>query len=205
MPYNDDVGDFMENQFESLINNIKQYTTSAIFAVVHNPTLDTDLLYVYTRGASRKILVFDKTKDIKPIAKVLYNIGKYAINLSSIEVEEDYQRNGIGSSLMQLMLAHGDSLGATELHGMAKPINNIKGITIVGKDCMQEELCAIKQFYCANGCTFDEETDIYADEYDFSQSWQGGEKVKDLDDNLLEFACQILSKEQTLTHKPKTL
>lgn len=71
MPYNDDVGDFMEHQFESLINNIKQYTTSAIFAVVHNPNLGTDLLYVYTRGASRKILVFDKTENLRPIAKLL--------------------------------------------------------------------------------------------------------------------------------------
>ena len=204
MPYNDDVGDFMEHQFEPLINNIKQYTTSAIFAVVHNPNLGTDLLYVYTRGASRKILVFDKTENLRPIAKLLYNIGSHTINLSSIEVEEEYQRNGIGSSLMQLMLAHGDSLGATNLYGMAKPINNIKGITIVGKDCMQEEFGAIKQFYCANGCTFDAETDPYSDEYDFSQSWQGGEKIKSLDDNLLEFACQILAKEPTLTHKPKT-
>lgn len=194
------------SDFESMIKSIKQYNPTAAMEVVHNEKLSQDFLYVYVRGASRKIMVFEEGNEIKPVATVLYSIGSSTVNISSLEVDEKFQRNGIGTSLMQTILAHGDCLGATRLKGSATPINTIKDVSSFAEDNRQQEQQAINSFYSANGCHFIEGQTYTTDGEKFEQMWKSGEKIKSLPEDLILLTSAIVETEPSkIQNHPKTV
>ena len=160
----------MENlKFQQIINEINKYTQNVVFQVVFNQKLNKELLVCFTTSSKSSIMVFDENSNINEIAKISYAIRGNNVVVSSIEVNSDYQQNGIAKMLFNIALAHADFQLANNAFGDVDPINDIRGID---KDNFEKHKETLIEIYKKLGCSYCEETNR------FNISWEHGERIE---------------------------
>ena len=137
-----------------------------------NKKLDKQFVLIAVNGIHQRIAIFDALAEMKKVATILYSNRGNKTFVSSFEVNENYQQNGLGRLLFEIALTHADILDITMLYGDAEPINNIKGISNNENSTFEEEQQAIISIYKKLGCT------VNPIDNRFVQKWKSGEKIK---------------------------
>ncbi len=157
------------NEFIERIDHVSPDQTSVIFK---NHKLNQHFVLMSIKGSHNKIMILNPEDDFCDIATILYTARGNKTFISSFEVNEDYQQNGLGRLLFDIALTHADILGITNVYGDADPINNIKGVSNQEGITFEDEQQAIIKIYQKLGCTFEPES------HRFYQEWKSGEKIK---------------------------
>lgn len=148
----------MKNFKNEIIEQINCITPDQTAIEFQNKNFDRSFLLMAIKGFRYRLLIFDETSDMTQIAELLYSVRGNKIYISSFEVNENYQQNGLGRMLFEIAMTHGDILGATRIYGDADPINNIKGVSDNENATFEDEQQAIFTIYQKLGCTINPET-----------------------------------------------
>ena len=136
---------------EKIVKYIKQYAKECVFKVIHNTKIDKDLLFAYIGGAREKIMVYDISCE-REIARICYALNNKGVYLSEFVVDSEYQQNGIGKTLFDMVGCRGLQLDKKLIYGVASPTDEIKGVSKEEDDTFEEEKKAIVKIYEKLGC-----------------------------------------------------
>ena len=107
----------MKNDINIFIDQIESVSPDQTAVIFKNQNLQRQFMLVAVKGIHNKIMLFDELNDMFEVATILYSVHGKKIYLSSFEVDENYQQNGLGRLLFETAATHGDILGATEIYG----------------------------------------------------------------------------------------
>ena len=137
---------------EKIVNFIKQYTKNCTFEAIHNKKLDKELLFAYIGGPREKIMVYDILCE-KEIAKISYVLNNKGVYISEFVVDSEYQQNGIGKTLFNMVACRGLLLDKKLVYGIASPTDELKDFAGNDEDfTFDEEKRVIAQIYQKLGC-----------------------------------------------------
>ena len=176
----------LENKNIEIIESV--FPNQITIKFTHN-NFDRPFLLIAIKGSHQKLLIYDELFNMTKVGEILYAIRGHKVYISSFEVNEDYQQNGIGRLLFNLAATHGDIENATFIYGDADPINNIKGVSGQEGVTFEDEQQAIFKIYQKLGCTVNPET------HGFYQVWKLGEKTKQASPLVLEIANILAEKD----------
>lgn len=177
--------------FEDIKKTFLKYNPDCFIKIIRNEKMKKDLLFVSTDGTLNRIEIFDEAKGLNKIAVIMYSIRRNRVFVSEIEVNENYQENGIGRFMFEFAMAHGDLKGATSIFGYALPTNNIKRVSSKhGLNRYEEETLHLIEIYKKLGCKFKQKGDY--DNEMFEQTWKSGEKFKGLSENIQNLAKELV-------------
>ena len=174
---------------------IAKFAKNYIAMQIYNEKLDKNILYLYLKQSKHILQVFDENYGVKEIARIDYVVNDKGVYISDFVVEEDFQRNGIGKSLFNIAMAHGDAQGAKLVYGTAAPISGIYGVSNE-EDSFENEKKVLMQIYTKLGCKFDTQINLDNSESRFYQVWASGEKLSELNQQCKLFLNRMISKEQ---------
>ena len=157
------------NEFIEEIECVSPDQTAILFK---NQKLDKQLVLIAVNGIHQRIAIFDALAEMKEVATIIYSNRRNKTFISSFEVDENYQQNGIGRLLFEIALTHADILDITMLYGDAEPINNIKDVSNIEGKTFEDEQNTLIKIYQKLGCT------INPIDNRFVQKWKSGEKIK---------------------------
>lgn len=176
--------------------SIKKYNPGHFTCLLEIEGMERPLLLSASKGASRKIRIYNDTNGLNSIAVIRYSLNGQRIYISDLEVNYDYQRRGIGKLLMELAITHGDILGANYIYGHAFPTAAIKGASELG---YKAEVDALIKFYQAAGCNIKDLTNNSTKA--FTQSWNNGDKIDNASLKVQIITESIAEHEALLDHK----
>ena len=179
----------MENSLNEIIEQIECVSPDQTAIEFQNKNFDKPFLLMAIKGSHHKLLIYDETLDMTQIAEILYAIRGHKVYISSFEVNEDYQQNGIGRLLFNIAATHGDIENATFIYGDADPINNIKGVSDKEGVTFEDEQQTIFKIYQKLGCIVNPET------HGFYQVWKYGDKLKHADPFVKNIATILAEKD----------
>lgn len=182
--------------FLEIENSIKSIALSAIVNPVQNHKLGRNILMVNLSGTHSSILIYDETKGMSEIGTMRYTIRGGKVFVSEFEVHEEFQGLGIGRTMFEFALAHGDAMGATYAYGYAKPTNNVKGVSVQGKNMFKEEQKAIMEVYKKLGCSFDNPQNEGTIDKIFEQRWLTGEKTGNVSEEIKPILMQVVQRDK---------
>jgi len=169
------------------INSIKESiirgVPTAVVGVKKVDKMGKNLLFAAFRKNIWIVRVYDESKGLDEIAEIRYNFNENSIYISSFNVSEEYQQNGIGRMIFEYALAHGDAMGANRVYGTASPTDPFKGISSKDESeyTYDKEVEALKTIYKKFGCRF-------IDDENFVKVWEPKSQIAKID---LEFKKMI--------------
>lgn len=187
----------MENKLDRIENELKKFNPNLISLKVQNKKLNKPLLLVASKTSKNKIMLFEESMGSNQIAEISYSKNGNSMFISSFEVNENFQQNGLGRFLFDLASAHLDLLGVTKLYGEANPTNNIKGTSSNENVTFEEEQAKIIEIYKKLGCKFPNSDNR------FTQEWESGKKIEKADATIESLAYKLAERDGF--QKPKQM
>lgn len=170
-------------ELEKLQDIIGKINNSVRTYIIFNRKLNKPFLLAAVTKKSSKISLFAAGFGVSSVATLKYTIKPDRIFISSFEVNKQFQRNGLGKTIFNLALAHGDLEGATNAYGHAMPIDDIKGVPNT-ENYYEATQRVLYKIYEKLGCEFD----FYGDNNTFTINWQSGDRFENLQDEFKEIA-----------------
>jgi len=170
------------SNFKSIKEEISRYNANFASEIIYNRKLNKNFLLVFISGSKNKLVVYDEEHGTNEIARILYVISGKNLVVSELEVQEEFQQNGIAKLLFNIALAQADLQGATFAYGQIDPINNIKGVEPDNQVALKEKLIEI---YAKLGCIYNKENN------NFEMTWNENEKLSGLDRQIKSFVYDI--------------
>ena len=181
--------------------SIKNYNPNVFTRIIDFEKLNKSVLFVYSRGASNKVQLFDDVNGLNEIGMIGYSRTDNTF-ISALEVKKHYQGNGVGRFLFEFALAHVDMLGVTSAHGEIMPTNDIKGVKPKGKGSHTAHKLKLVEIYKKLGCAID---DIAMDDGypSFTITWEKGERFNNTSIQIQELVTEVVEKQKIIDSKIK--
>ena len=177
--------------YEKLKQTITKLIPSAVMEEVFIEKLGKPLLFVCFEPNIRTLRVYNSNslnEEVK-VAEIRYRIGEDSVYISSFNVDEKYQQMGIGRTIFEFAMAHGDAKGATKVYGTASPTDPIKGVSDeFDESNYEKEVEALKTIYGKLGC-------VFIDSENFVRKWHHGELFDKIEDWAKSMIGKAISKE----------
>lgn len=170
------------SNFKLIKEEISIYNENFASEIIYNRKLNKNFLLVFISGSINKLVVYDEEHGTNEIARILYVIRGKNLVVSELEVQEEFQQNGIAKLLFNIALAQADLQGATFAYGQVDPINNIKGIDADNQRELKEKLIEI---YTKLGCFYNKENNC------FEICLKENENISGLDSEIKKFVYLI--------------
>lgn len=182
--------------------SIKNYNPNVITKIIGFEKLNKSVLFVYSRGASNKVQLFDDVNGLNEIGMIGYSRTDNTF-ISALEVKKHYQGNGVGRFLFEFALAHVDILGVTSAHGEIMPTNDIKGVKLKGIGSHTAHKLKLVEIYKKLGCTIDDIA-IADDGYpSFTITWKKGERFNNSNIKIQDLVAEVVEKQKIIDSKIK--
>lgn len=179
------------DNFDYILKSIKKFTNNFTYFIFKHKNLNENFLCVYLPGTANSLLIYENEHTINEIAEIRYSLNGEGCFVSQFECNSKFQKQGFGKLLFNMALSHADAKGITNTFGYITPTNEISGISELHKDKNIEELAALKQVYSKMGCSIISNNEFPGDTK-FEQSWQTGEKYKNLTPKQTVFLKKML-------------
>ena len=182
---------------------IKRYPTSNIKKVYIEKANKYYVLRYLKKDTNAKLMLYD-VEYMEPISIKEYNLYNYECYISHFITDIDYQGQGLGKFLYQLVQAHADKNNLTYSNGIIQPIGDIKDVTINANISYRAEKKFLMLMYHALGNKIINESLDPTQTTRFEDMWEPNTKIAKLNNEQLKYLQTMIDYDKKLNFKTQT-